>query len=212
DGGWNPRVAVNGDLPKAWSTEWYPFAAAAPHPKLTTPKPGTTGQSIGWNAKLVPSEPAIFPTEDGENHYYAARETDAVPLQAEVAMTEKQRDEVRRGGIVVQRERFLFYRGVGTFPPPVGLRALGRGHARGTGAAGERVNGLVLVTVRGGNVGFKVIGDLESGAQAEAVIPEAAGSRSELGEVLVKSLTAAGLYEKEARAMVKTWDSAWFGE
>ena len=29
---------------------------------------------------------------------------------------------------------------------------------------------------------------------------------------MVKNLTAAGLYEKEARAMVKTWDSAWFGE
>ena len=29
---------------------------------------------------------------------------------------------------------------------------------------------------------------------------------------MVKSLNAAGLYEKEARAMVKTWDTAWFGE
>jgi regulator of protease activity HflC (stomatin/prohibitin superfamily) len=29
---------------------------------------------------------------------------------------------------------------------------------------------------------------------------------------MIRELTAAGLYEKEARAMVKTWDSAWFGE
>src|SRR5262249_28234328 len=35
---------------------------------------------------------------------------------------------------------------------------------------------------------------------------------AELAEVMVKQLTAAGLYEKEARAMVKTWDTAWFGE
>ena len=28
----------------------------------------------------------------------------------------------------------------------------------------------------------------------------------------MKSLTAAGLYEREARAMVKTWESAWFKE
>src|SRR5262249_44348255 len=54
------RVSVKVDFPKGWITEWYPFAAGAPHPKLSNPKPGTTGQSIGWNIKLVPSEPAIF--------------------------------------------------------------------------------------------------------------------------------------------------------
>jgi hypothetical protein len=206
------RVSVKVDFPRGWITEWYPFAAGAPHPKLGKEKLDNTGQGIAWNVKLVPSEPAIFPTEQGENHYYAARETDAVPLQVEAAMPEGPRDHERRGGIVVQRERFLFYRGVGTFAPPLSVRALGGGKIRVTSAAGERISGLVLVTVRGGMVGFRPLGELDAGAQTEATIPEATVSRSELGETLVKSLTAAGLYEKEARAMVKTWDSAWFGE
>src|SRR5439155_23891231 len=35
---------------------------------------------------------------------------------------------------------------------------------------------------------------------------------TDLADVVVKGLTAAGLYEREARAMVKTWDAAWFKE
>jgi hypothetical protein len=33
-----------------------------------------------------------------------------------------------------------------------------------------------------------------------------------LGSAIEKELIAAGLYEREARAMVKTWDHAWFRE
>jgi hypothetical protein len=33
---------------------------------------------------------------------------------------------------------------------------------------------------------------------------------AELGESVVNALVAEGLYEREARAMVKTWESTWF--
>src|SRR6185369_10365745 len=78
--------------------------------------------------------------------------------------------------------------------------------------SGGRVGGLALVTVRNGQVGFRPLAEIDAGAEATATIPETNGQRAELAEYLVKHLTAAGLYEKEARAMVKTWDSAWFGE
>jgi len=70
----------------------------------------------------------------------------------------------------------------------------------------------VLVTVRGGKIGFRPIGELNSGSTMDAQLPELGGTRTELATFLVKELTAAGLYEKEAEAMVKTWDAAWFGE
>jgi len=204
------RVGVTVDFPRGWITEWYPFAAAAPSRAARSDKTG--GQSIRWDVTLAPTDPAAFPTEKGRNHYYAARETDATPLRAEVVTREDERNPSLRGGSVVQRERFLFYRGVGTFAPPVTVRALGGGKVKVVNASGGKATGLVLVTVRAGQVGFRVLPDVESGGDAVATLPDATGSVADLGDALVKSLTAAGLYEREARAMVKTWDSAWFKE
>ncbi len=214
------KVTVNVNFPKGWITEWYPFAAGAP--KNTDGNDKTGGQSIRWQATLVPNEPVRFPRERAnpgapENHYYHARETDAVPVQVEMTARPDD-DEVfvspreLRGGTVVQREKFLFYRGVGTFPPPVTVRAPGGDKVRVVNNSGGTTTGLVLVSVRGGKVAFRPVGELAAGATVEAKLPAAADARAELAAFLVKELTAAGLYDKEAKAMVKTWDSAWFGE
>ncbi len=216
------KVSLKVDFPKGWITEWYPFASGAP--VQTDRNDRTGGHSIRWEVKLTPGEPERFPrirTNPGapENHYYHARETDAVALQAEVATRRADDDDDYnyderglRGGTILQREKFLFYRGVGTFPPPVTVRALGGDKVQVLNASGGKATGLVLVTVRGGKIGFRSVGELESGATTDAQLPTAEGTRADLGAFLVKELTAAGLYEKEAKAMVKTWDSAWFGE
>jgi hypothetical protein len=70
----------------------------------------------------------------------------------------------------------------------------------------------VLVRVRDGKLSFAPVGVLEAGAATTVALPEAVQTKADLGALLVKQLTAAGLYEKEARAMVKTWDAAWFEE
>jgi hypothetical protein len=211
------KLSVKVDFPKGWITEWYPFAHEGP---IQTPRSERAGgQSVRWNVKLTPGEPNRFPVDkhNRTNHYYAARETDAAPLQAEVAFRGDDENAYYderglRGGSVVQREKFLFYRGVGTFPPPVAVKALGGDKVRVTNNAGGTAAGLVLVTVKGGTIGFRAVGELEPGAETVAPLPAAAGTRADLGALLVKELTAAGLYEKEAKAMVKTWDAAWFGE
>ncbi|MBN9120192.1 MAG: hypothetical protein J0I06_13685, partial [Planctomycetes bacterium] len=213
------KLSVNVDFPRGWITEWYPFAHAAP--ALTPANQRAGGQSIRWNVRLTPGEPDRFPVERNNpaNHYYAARETDSVPLQTEVAPRKDNDDDYfryaergLRGGTIVQREKLLFYRGVGTFPPPVAVRALGGDRVSVVNKSGGRATGLVLVTVRDGKIGFRPVAELESGSSADAQLPPADGSRTALADHLVKELTAAGLYEKEAKAMVKTWDSAWFGE
>src|SRR5262249_27903890 len=153
------------------------------------------------------------------NPYYFARETDAVPLQTEVTPPKAgsdDEDDYRvsglQGGTILQREKFLFYRGVGTFPPPVTVKSLGGGKVRVMNNSGGKGTGLVLLTVRDGKVGFTPLADIESGAEATATMPELGAKAADLAEVIVKALTAAGLYEREARAMVKTWDAAWFKE
>ncbi len=204
------KVSARVDFPKGWITEWYPYAAASPTRNSRNPR--AEGQSIRWEVKLLVGESVTLPREEKGNQYYQARATDAVPVQAEAKVPETERDPAVRGGTVVQRERFLFYRGVGTFPPPVSVRALGNGTVRVRNTSGGRVGGLVLVTVKGGKLGFTTLGALDAGAETTAALPPGDARPTDLAEMLVKELTAAGLYEKEARAMVKTWESAWFGE
>jgi hypothetical protein len=204
------RASVKVDFPRGWITEWYPFAAGPP---ITSGRQARTpGQNIRWDVKLLPGEPTRFPQEKEKNHYYDARGTDSVPLQAEIVFPESQGDGVLRGGTVLQREKFLFYRGVGTFPTPVAVRALGEGKLRIKNTAAGKVGGLVLVTVRNGAVGFRTLDALNAGQETVATLPRPDAKPADLAKALECELTAAGLYEKEARAMIRTWQSAWFGE
>jgi hypothetical protein len=204
------RASVRVDFPRGWITEWYPFAASAPNSKGG--RPGSTAQSIRWDVRLSPGEAMSFPRGNDDNHYYRARETDAAPLQVEIPAEASRQNGDLRGGTVVQREKFLFYRGVGTFPTPVSVRAIGGGRVRVRNADAGRVDGVVLVHVHDGRIGFRVVGELSPGAETVATIPAAETSSGELAEVLVRNLTATGLYEAEARAMVRTWEKAWFRE
>lgn len=205
------RVSVKVDFPKGWITEWYPFAAGSPVNTKQNDRAG--GQSIRWDAKLFPGDTPKFPVDkrdqsgDHDSTYYDARSTDAVPLRVEAPG----RDRNARGP-VVQHEKFLFYRGVGTFPPPVTVKALGGDKVRVANKSGGRAAGMVLVSVRGDTLGFRAVDALDNGAEAEAQLPEMNAKRADLANLLVKELTAAGLYEKEAKAMVATWEHAWLGE
>ena len=205
------RVAVKVDFPHGWITEWYPFATTPPdqNSRRRRADADDPGESIRWEVNLRPGGAVRFPRDERDIAYYHARETEAVPLEAEANFPG---NPVFRGGTVTQRERFLFYRGVGTFPPPVGVKALGDGKVRVTNASAGKATGLVLVRVHQKGVGFRVLENLDAGAQAVATLPDASGDAAELGGAMAKALVAAGLYEAEARAMVKTWDAAWFKE
>src|SRR5437867_1652180 len=113
------KVSLKVDFPRGWLTEWYPFAAMSPAPE-DKEKPG---QSMRWDVRILPGEAVKFPGDPKDKkHYYAARETDAAPVQAEATERDNRRGSDLRGGTLVQREKFLFYRGVGTFAPPVSLK------------------------------------------------------------------------------------------
>jgi hypothetical protein len=200
-------VSVKVGFPKGWITEWYP-AAAVP-PALTADPNGN--QHIRWDVKLRPSGPATFIRSGPDNAYYRARETDAVPVEATVPADADPRLTAVKGG-PVQREKFLFYRGGGTFPTPVAVKALDGGRVRVTNTTATTLTGLVLVSVRGGKVGFRPLDELTAGADQTASLPEPVGDSKELAGLMSRVLSAAGLYGKEAAAMVRTWERAWFGE
>jgi hypothetical protein len=202
------RASVRVEFPSGWITEWYPYAAGAPRPLGRQGKDG--GQSIRWEVELLPGEQARFPRAEGDNHYYCARATDATPLRVEFDAREGGAAE--RRATLAQREKFLFYRGVGRFALPVRVRATGGSKVVVKNTSAGTVGGLVLVTARGGRVGFRALGALGPGAEVEGALPSADSTPAGLTGVLTQELTAAGLYEAEARTMVKTWEAAWFGE
>jgi hypothetical protein len=183
-------ASVEVDFPRGTMTEWYPAAAR-------------TARRLVWRGvEVLPGQEVRLPSGTQESRYYAARETDAAPLRAARP----------QGG--TEGEKFLFYRGVGNFTMPLSARALS-GDSFSVRWQGNLEGDLILVQVREGKVRFQPFRlgrEPAGGLGAEVRVPAADATAGELGEALVKVLTAQGLFEKEARAMVKTWSSAWFGE
>jgi hypothetical protein len=183
------------DFPRGILTEWYPQA-------------GRTDTRLTWQGvQVLPGQDLQLPAEAKKSRYYAARETDAASLR--VALP---RDSRATG----EQEKFLFYRGVGTFDMPLSARAQGGGKItvrwEGEEAPG---NDLFLVQVQAGKLRFqpfRLDRRVKGGLEGDVQVPASESTAADLGAALVKSLTARGLFEKEARAMVKTWSSAWFGE
>jgi hypothetical protein len=177
-------------------TEWYPHANVTPriitygmieHPGLTT--------SATWSGvHITPQAPVeTFPTEAGRSHYYLARETDAIPVH-----------------VGTQREKFLFYRGIGIFQPPISAKVGDAGTIAVKSPAGEPLGDLILFENRGGKMTFKV----QHVAATEATLtPPALGNGTTPPTAeLQKILIAHGLFPREAKAMVDTWRDSWFEE
>jgi hypothetical protein len=187
-------ASVKVEFPKGTLTEWFPHA-------------GRTDKKLDWEGiKLLPQEKLDLPSEEKKSRYYAARETDAAPLRVAFRTDEGAKSEV---------EKFLFYRGVGNFDMPLSVRAHGDGKFTVTWNSKASLSDLILVRVQGGKLRFQPF-RLErrerGGMQGEVKVPDKDATPKQLGEALAKLLAARGLYEKEARAMVKTWSSAWFEE
>jgi hypothetical protein len=189
-------VDVRVDFPQGLITEWYPPAkvlpAAARKDDLIS-SPNTLA-SITWaRTKVLPNAEVTFPRGSLASHYYAARETDAAPVQ-----------------VGNHFEKFLFYRGVGGFAVPINARVLNNGKIAVRNLASETMPGVILFENRGGRIGFRVHGAL----QGEAVLepPSLTGDFNALLGDLEAVLIAEGLFEKEAKAMVETWRDSWFEE
>jgi len=180
-------VSVKVDFPKGKITEWYPQARSV-------------DTSIDWGRlKIVPGAALNFPIAYSDNNrYYAARETDAAPVQ--VCGTD---------GKSVQQEKFLFYRGVGTFDLPLSVKLEGESVVlRNTSQ--DRIAHVILFENRGGKIGYQLIDDFTGEATYQR--PKLNNNIDPLLQNLKQVLIGSGLYEREAAAMIKTWRDSWFEE
>ena len=179
-------VSVKVDFPKGKITEWYPQARLV-----------STG--INWGRfKVMPGAAINLPAEFSPSHYFAARETDSAPVQ--VCSTD---------GKPAQQEKFLFYRGVGTFDLPLSVKLDGDKLLL-KNLSTNKIERLIVFENRGGKVGYRMLDAFTGETTSER--PTLDANIELLISDLKQRLVAAGLYEKEADAMIKTWRTSWFEE
>src|SRR6266566_4891809 len=177
-------VSVKVDFPKGKITEWYPQARSV-------------NTSIDWGRlKVMPGAAVNLQVDYSSSHYFAARETDAAPVQ--VCAT---------NGKPAQQEKFLFYRGVGTFDLPLSVKLEGKNILLKTS---EVIPHVIIFENRGGKIGFRSIDNLAGEMTIER--PPLDQSTDSVIQDLKQVLVFSGLYEKEADAMIKTWRDSWFEE
>ena len=177
-------VHVKVNFPKGTMTEWYP--------KATT---STSYNSLEWSSvTLTPGAKEDFPAAGGDSHYFAARATDAVPLK-----------------VGSQKEKFLFYRGAGTFPLPLSAKIAAGGEIVMNSIGATPVSGVILFENRGGKLRYRLVGALEGEKTFNLRLTKLRplpGLLVDLEQLLVSE----GLYPREARAMIETWRDSWFEE
>ena len=186
-------VKVRVRFPRGLITEWYPqatpfhvgvTATALRHPQFFS--------QLDWTSVNVSAGSASqFPTEPGKSHYYAARGTDALPLR-----------------VGSQNEKFLFYRGVANFDVPLTARVVAGDAIELQNLGSDPIPSVVLFERRGQSIGYRIGGSLRGRMTLAA--PSRTATLESLHADLEKMLIDAGLYPKEASAMLETWRDSWF--
>jgi hypothetical protein len=185
------QVSVHVDFPQGWITEWYPKETHLVSESATanTPMHG----SIDWaNLDVLPGSNPELPSSKGASRYYAARATDSSAL--------------RSGN---ENERMLFYRGVAYFRVPLepvvnvdGITIRNSGQ--------NAIPVAILFENQSGRIGYRVVRDIKDSAALQ--FPSLTANPDGLRADMARILEQAGLYPKEAAAMLETWHDSWFEE
>ena len=187
----NAHVKVR--FPRGVITEWYPHATSSQLGITPTILRNPQFETfLEWpSIRLASSEGERFPTEAAKSHYYAARATEATALR-----------------VGSENEKFLFYRGVANFDVPISARSNKNGDIELTNLGSESIPNVVLFERRGSTLGYRVMGQLRGSATIAAPLLNAnvESLRADLEHMLID----AGLYPKEAAAMLETWRDSWF--
>jgi hypothetical protein len=116
----------------------------------------------------------------------------------------------------VETERFLFYRGVGSFDLPLHARTSSGSRLHLVNEGKDDVPSLFVLHVENGRGEFRFVDGLRAGATADVARPLAADAPSvddmirELVPALVSRLVDRGLFGDEAEAMARTWEKSYF--
>lgn len=191
------QISVEVDFPSGIISQWYP-AVAAFQPPLGDME-AIAGGSMRWQVAADPAlDRALAPPVSADGIWAPSRRTAATPLAA--------------GG---EHESFIFYRGVGRFEMPVRATSEPGGTLHIANVGDAPLPAVFLMRTEGDAGAILALGALPAGARVDAAAPAMTPGHeafvAEAKALLASALTASGLYEDEARAMVDTWERSWFG-
>lgn len=210
------RVAMNGGV----LTHWFP-AVQSFGPPTVKGKPAPANTFLDWaTVELTPDTccatvgpnlpvPGLRPVAWGDTWRFV-RETDSALVR------------VAQRGRVTEAEKFLFYRGVGALDLPLRAEFVHTRtrrlpnltlHNRGK----DGIEGIFWLQVDKGAIHFEALPGLAGGAECslgdryadKPAMPLAEGV-PQAKQALAAALVRAGLYPKEAQAMVNNWERSYF--
>jgi len=233
-------VDVSVDFPKGVITEWYPQASKIGPSTILAPAPIAKADELAHKAgarpeftfaSLLKNHAAkesrarwtgieILPANESRDtarslqqdrsgsHYFTARDTDSACIRVDSDGTTNNAPEY---------EKFIFYRGVGSFATPLHVTIDGSTVTiANTGT--EPLEHMFLLGLQDGVGKFVAVERLVPGEKrmvqvnlADGVLPTRQLSE-QLGHSMADALVSEGLYQREAQAMVKTWRDSWFEE
>jgi hypothetical protein len=212
-------VDVRVRMPEGMITEWYPQATriGPAYPASGRGDPVVSDSLIEWKGVTIlprntteASAASLIRTRDDPqtDHYYSARATDANLLRVSSA-------SARKG---TEYERDLFYRGLANLPGPLTATVDPNETQLTLVTSGkESLNTLFVVTIRKGLMRYQQVARVTPDKSTDVALDAAPfgalnDTRAQLMADMVKALVRQGLYQKEAQAMVDTWQHQWFAE
>lgn len=213
-------------FPDGLITEWFPQAAligpAVSHEDLEAGivrnRFASYDSLISWRgvdvfpAKQNPELAARMPVDERGRHYFAARETDSAFLSV---------NNLAKTGNTEEFDKVLFYRGAGNFFAPLKVTVGKDGAVNVANTSKETLSDLFLLQLRGNSGQLTHLARLDGGARDTVGKLNEGNStqtlsadklRGELSRQMESALVAAGLFPREAAAMVRTWSDSWFSE
>ncbi|MDX2022621.1 MAG: hypothetical protein SF187_20455 [Deltaproteobacteria bacterium] len=182
---------------------WISSASALPPACEERTTAATTRAFLNWGQVdvLAPGSVSNLPGPLGDTTWGFARQTQANPVQVQVAGK-------------TYAEKFLFYRGTGTFVLPVQVAVKQDGVVATNTDVSAAMRSAFLLNVTPTGAGFVALGDIKAAGSLTAPLPAASlphqDFADQLGQALAAALVADGLYADEAQAMVATWRRSYF--
>jgi len=204
-------VDVSVDFPQGRITEWYPRALVSGPSSVPVSK---QSRARWTHIEILPEKQnqalaSSLPLDNSGSHYFAARDTDSDYVKVVSSGSTK---------VSPEQEKFIFYRGVGDFSTPLQVTMAADNAAVLENTSKETIENLLVLRSANGAGELIPVARLAVGERLDVAFnastsPTPAGALSrKLAGTMTEALVKAGLYRREAVAMVKTWEDSWFQE
>ncbi len=196
------EVTVKVDFPRGIISQWYPGVASFA-PAINALRDGAVvgGGSMTWIGKLDPNlGDADFPAVAATDIWAPSRRVKSLP--------------VRISGRSDEKERFIFYRGLGSFDPALRIHSVSDSELAIRNDSRQPIPNAYLLHVEESGGFVKSLGAIgAAGSKQVLLLSGRLGADSFIAQAkqeVKQGLVASGLTDDESQAMVDTWERSYF--